>query len=81
MKISSMSTDMAYTRIFGGSIPPLGVKMSEIEKEYQKLINLLRAQKPYKVTPEQRIDWAYGMAVMENPEITREMIMQAVKSA
>lgn len=29
-------------------------------------------------TREQRIDWAHGSAVVENPDVTREMVERAV---
>lgn len=33
---------------------------------------------PAEPTREQRIDWAYGSAVIENPKVTREMVERAV---
>jgi hypothetical protein len=32
-------------------------------------------------TREQRIDWAHGSAVVENPDVTREMVVKAVDKA
>ncbi len=36
---------------------------------------------PESPTREQRIDWAYGSAVIENPKVTREMVARAVDAS
>lgn len=36
---------------------------------------------PLKLTDEERADWAYGNAAIDNPDVTREMAERAVKNA
>lgn len=45
----------------------------------RKLILSLQAKNALKPTDEraQRIDWAYGTAVIENPAVTKEMVERA----
>ncbi len=44
------------------------------------LYRLVRRLTPVSAEPtrEQRIDWAHGSAVVENPDVTREMVVRAV---
>lgn len=46
----------------------------EIKTRLQKL--LAEGKITGRPTDEQRIDWAYGNTVMENPKITRELVRQ-----
>lgn len=40
-----------------------------------------RIQLPDAPSREQRINWAFGSAVIENPNVTREMVERAVDAA
>lgn len=50
-----------------------GRVLSERVKELQA-----EGKLPTEPTDEQRIDWAYGNTVIENPDITREMVAEIV---
>lgn len=45
------------------------------------VLHQLRAQFPETPSREQRINWAFGSAVLENPKVTREMVERAVDAA
>ncbi len=49
---------------------------------YEKLRDQVRGMNRTRSAPsdEERADWAYGNAKMENEDVTREMARQAVKS-
>lgn len=46
----------------------------------KQLLQVTAARRPHAVqalTLEQRVDWAYGTAVIENPAVTRDMVKAA----
>ncbi len=60
--------------------------MPTIQPDYETLRNQLQESRrlnrvPATPTREQRIDWAYGNAVIENSAVTVEMVTKAVDEA
>jgi hypothetical protein len=49
----------------------------ELMAEVQHLQNEGKLSKH--LTAEEKIDWAYGNTVIENPEVTRQMVEEAYK--
>lgn len=56
-------------------------KLLQQEKLILKLVNKLAKEYggSVRLTMADKIDWAYGNAVIENPEVTREMVEEAAK--
>jgi hypothetical protein len=44
------------------------------ESEYERLKAIVQALPRRDLTLEERVDWAYGNIVIDNPRITREMV-------
>ncbi|MCA2976763.1 MAG: hypothetical protein INH37_00620 [Myxococcaceae bacterium] len=47
----------------------------------KQLLHVTATRRPAEApTHEQRVDWAYGTAVIENPAVTREMVEAAAQA-
>jgi hypothetical protein len=79
-KVSDIARNLQPTAfVANNAFSPMTTRYDNLKEELLRRQNADGA--PRTLTPEERADWAYGNAVIENSEVTREMAEQAVRKA